>query len=291
MNTGAKVVLGLLAVGGITALVFMSGEQKANAAPGGPPVKPPIVPSPPGTTPIPPSGGVVVVPSGAPDFPPLTQPPIVAPPPSSNIPIPGGGSINPGTGTATIPGLGTVTVPPLPGAGAPSAAPGLPSLPIPVPAPTQVLPGLTITPGPAPAPSAPPQSAAEQPTTAPADTIATVSAMLAREQSPHWRIIPEPTLKAWQAARGLVADGDFGMGTALKMAQEIGTLPIIRGWPKGSYLGDGKLENYKASLVQIANSAPEPRRSQLMAASVREQGQGYGKTEKPIATLITLQDA
>ena len=71
--------------------------------------------------------------------------------------------------------------------------------------------------------------------------------MLAQEHSPHWRIAPEPALAAWQKARGLTADGMFGTGTAAKMAQEIGTLPIIRAWPKGSFLGDGKLEAYRAS--------------------------------------------
>ena len=154
------------------------------------------------------------------------------------------------------------------------------------PPPAPVLPTI---PGPPPAPAAPPASPPEVPSNAPADTVALVTKMLAQEQNPHWRIIPEPLLTAWQRARGLTADGDFGTGTALKLASEIGTLPIIRGWPKGSYLGDGKLSAYQASLQQLANAAPEPRASQLRAAAVRETGQGYGTPEKPIVHLITIQ--
>jgi len=145
-----------------------------------------------------------------------------------------------------------------------------------------------VTPGPALPPSAPPQSPAELPGSAPSDTLALVTSMLSTEHSPHWRVT-DPLLKPWQASRKRTADGAFGTGDALALAQEIGTIPIIRAWPKGSYPGDGKLDNYRASLQQIANSAPEPRASQLRASAARELGQGYGTPEKPIATLITIQ--
>lgn len=291
MTGTGKLVLGILALGGIGFFVFAAGEKKASASPGGgpPDVKPPVLPPVPGTLPIPPSGGIIIAPPAG--FPLPGVPPVVAPP-SGEIPIPGGGSVNPGQGTATLPGGVQVQLPP--GIPNPLGNGGGVTLPAP---PTSNVPGqitlppIVITPGTLPLPSgAPPNSPAEQPTTAPDDTIATVTAMLAQEHSPHWRVIPEPTLKQWQAKRGLAADGDFGTGTALRMAQEIGTLPIIRGWPRGSSLHDGHLDNYRASLVQIANSAPEPRRSQLMAATTREQGQGFGTPEKPIATLIQLQE-
>lgn len=331
MNQGAKVLLGGLALVGIGALVFASGEKNANAASGAPPAPPlpPVIPPLAGMPAIPPGGGIVMVPPvGPPLAPPTAPPPIIAPPsitPGANgsttintpfgpvtIPgngttfnLPGVGTVDPATGNVfgpngTIVGTfnrqtgvftpaanqqlpGTITLP----NGQTEGTGNLPSAPVP----TQTLPGLTITPGPAPTPAEPPASPAEQASTIPADTLTTVTAMLAQEHSPHWRVIPEPTLKTWQAARGLTADGDYGTGTALSMGKEVGTLPIIRGWPKGSYLGDGKLAAYQAALRTLAASAPEPRKSQLIAAAAREQGQGYGTPEKPIATLITLQDA
>ena len=151
---------------------------------------------------------------------------------------------------------------------------------------------MVVTPGPAPAPAAPPTSPAEDIQTASPDTIA------GGDYDARATAFPALAHRSRAGSRG-VAEGTrpdrgracLGRGTAAKMAQEIGTLPIIRAWPKGSYLGDGKLEAYRASLVQIANAAEEPRASQLMAATTREQGQGYGTPETPIATLITLQDA
>ncbi|HXJ69888.1 MAG TPA: hypothetical protein VNM39_13340 [Verrucomicrobiae bacterium] len=276
MNQGGKVVLGLLALGGIGAIVFASGKANAAPAPTPGPTPNPFPSLPPGTLPPFPSspssnsGG-----GGAP----------VIPAPGTSIPLPGGGSVP----VPSIPGVNTPSQPnqPLP------SLPTLPSIPglTPSAGPAQVpqAPVLPTVPGPAPAPNAPPASAPELPSTAPADTIDVVTGMLAQEQNPHWRIIPYAPLRAWQKARGLVADGDYGTGTALKMAEEIGTLPIIRGWPKGSTPHDGKLDNYRASLQQIANAAPEPRASQLRAAAVREAGQGYGTPETPIVHLITLQ--
>lgn len=274
MNQGGKVVLGLLALGGIGAILMSS--HSANAAP---------APSPnPGPSPLP-----------IPELPPIGQ---IIPPPGTPIPLPNGGTV----AMPSIPGVNTPSQPP-PGSNPislpPLFPPGVTPIPNPfaqppavvVAPPVQVIPGLVITPGPAPAPSAPPASPTEVPTSAPTDTVALVSKMLAQEHNPHWRIAPEATLVPWQKARGLVSDGMYGPGGALKMAAEIGTLPIIRAWPKGSYPGDGKLDAYRASLQQLANAAPEPRASQLRAAAAREQGQGYGTPETPIAHLITLQGA
>jgi hypothetical protein len=273
MNQGGKVLLGLLAIGGIGAIVFASG--KANAAEQPKPAPNPFPALPPGGLPSIPGFTPAASPAqngggGAP----------VIPAPGTQIPLPGGGSVP----VPSIPGVNTPSGQNLPLPSLPNLIPGL--TPAAGPSGAPVLPTI---PGPAPAPSAPPASPPEVPSTAPADTVAVVAKMLAQEQNPHWRIIPEPTLVAWQRARGLGADGDFGTGTALKMAEEIGTLPIIRGWPKGSTPHDGKLDNYRASLQQIANAAPEPRASQLRAAAAREAGQGYGTPETPIVHLITLQ--
>lgn len=272
MNQSGKIVLGLLALGGIGAIVFMSGQ--ANAAEPSPGAGPQPLPDP--------LNGLPDVPNPMlppPGSDPISLPPaLVIPPAGTQVPLPGGGSL---------------PVPSIPGINTPGTLPSLPSLPSipqpPVAPPPPIAPVLPTIPGPPPPVSAPPASPAEVVTSAPADTVSLVQKFLGQEANPHWRISPDADLKLWQSARKRSVDGNFGTGDALAMAQEIGTIPIIRAWPKGSYLGDGKLEAYRASLQQIANAAPEPRASQLRASAAREEGQGYGTPEKPILHLITLQ--
>lgn len=280
MTSGGKILLGLLAIGGISFAVFHSQDANASPLPPGP------QPPPPDPNPLPPPSSVI-------------------PPAGTPIPLPGGGSVP----TPSIPGVNTPPAPanplivPMPASTSPfpSLPQQQPAVTLPTQLPTQIqipnipgtpvqnLPPLVITPGPAAPPNSPPASPAEVLSSAPADTVAAVSSLLAQEANPHWRVVPNAALKAWQIARGLTGDGNLGTGTALKLAQEIGTIPIIRGWPKGSYPGDGKLDNYRASLQQLANAAPEPRASQLRASAARETGQGYGTPEKPILHLITIQ--
>lgn len=349
MNQGAKVMLGLLAFGGIAALVFASGEKNANAQSGAPPeVNPPLPVPPQGLPNLPPGQGTVIVPPipnipvlpGTEDPHPDEPPPLVIP--SGPITLPGGGTFNPGTGQATLPGAGTVQLPPLPSGtgtpppggttitipnpltgqplgtfnpatgnvfdatsgqvigtfnpltgvftptgGAPIQIPGfgsgggLPSVPV-----TQMPPMVITDPGPT-LPTAPAGDPANQPATASPDTIAVVKQLLSQEHSPHWRLMPDSTVLAWQKSRGLGADGKFGAGTAIRMAQEIGVLPIIRAWPKGTALESPNLKAYQAKLREIAATAEEPRRSQLLKAAQREAGQGYGTPEKPITQLIS----
>ncbi len=344
MNQGAKVMLGLLAFGGIAALVFASGEKKASAA-SAPPIFPPLVPQSPGLPPLHPTDGVIVVPP-LPEVPvapgqhepaPSAPAPVIAPapPPSASVPplspLPSVPSFIPtATGTGVIPGAPTTTTVSIPGVGTFDPATGNvfgPSgtivgtfnpltgvlkdgagnvIPIPAfgqsaapaPAPFPVTPIATLPLPSAPVPTSPGISlpnmvvtapGPEAPGTAPADTVAVVTTMLDQEHLPHWRIAA-PGLQQWQAARKLTPDGNFGPGTALALAAEMGTVPIIRAWPKGSFLGSKHLPAYQTALRQLAQSAPEPRKSQLMAAANREQGQGFGTPEKPIVTTITLHE-
>lgn len=287
MTSGGKILLGLLAIGGFSLAIFHSGQAHADSLPPRDPLNPdpnplplPGIPSlpglppqgqviPPAGTPIPlPGGGVVtvpVIPGG--NAPAQVPQPVIVPLPASTSPFPAVTLPPPGS-TVNIPGVGPVTVPN-------TTIPSLPSLPA------------AVTPGPALPPSAPPASAAELPGQAPADTLALVTSMLRTEQQPHWRV-SDPLLRAWQSARGHVADGQFGTGDALTLAQEIGTVPIIRGWPKGSNQSQA-VPAYRAALLKIAATAPEPRASQLRLSAAREQGQGYGTPERPIAQLITIQ--
>ena len=305
MNTAGKVVVGVLVLGGIGAAVLLSGPKTASAAPK-PPAPPPPPPTPAPGPPVAPStqpqdhdpqaGGVVVVQPtppapGAPEAPAGVVPPppgpVPAPAPGGTVvPLPGGGTatLPPGALPSVTPGANGGSVLNLPGGGQvplPGVTP--PAGAAPAPAPTQVLPGVTI-------PGTTPSSPSSTLPSAPADTIAVAQAMLDAEgPNTTWRSTPIPGLADWQRARGLTADSKFGPGSALRMAQEIGAIPIVRAWPAGSYPEGHWLPDYKASLQQIAQTKPEPHRSLLQAAAVRETGQGFGTPPKPILHTIGLE--
>ena len=112
--------------------------------------------------------------------------------------------------------------------------------------------------------------------------------MLAEEGTSKWKKV-DPMVMAWQSTRGLVSDGKYGPGTAKRMAEEIGTLPLVRYWPRGS-LPQTALAPYKAELIKIAMTAEEPRKSQLMASAEREQGQGFGTAPKPVSQVVVLEE-
>jgi hypothetical protein len=295
-NTGLAVAIGAaIAVGAVVA--FASGK-KAAAAPDddddddddddAPPALPdaapvsPVVPSgvtPLGTPPFVPPGLITVsnpsptTPGVGPAIPepPVAPTPVQPTPPVVQLPddddeqqvptvVPLPGITIPGT--VPLPGGAVVTVPPIPGITAPAPA--------------------------VPAPPAPPVVAVEQPSAVPSDTAALVALMLADEATPGWKR-KYPELGAWQAARGRTVDQMFGPGDAVAMAQEIGTLPIIRYWPRGS-LPQTALQPYRSQLAAIAATAPEPRRAQLLMTSAREQGQGFAgpASTAPIATRLNL---
>lgn len=148
------------------------------------------------------------------------------------------------------------------------------------PTPPEVLPPQTP-------PIPPPVEPPEQPVDIPADTVEVLRVMLSAEATPNWKR-REPLLGVWQKTRGLTDDQRFGPGTALRMAQETGLLPVIRFWPRGAIKEQGAVEEYQAALLQVAASKPEPHRAQLQAAANREQGQGFGRAQTPITPLISI---
>lgn len=295
MNTAGKVVIGLLVVGGIGAAVLLSSPATAHASPKPLPPPPPVPPTPgPPLVPAgqpqdhdpgPGAGGVIVAP---PSSAPAGTPIGVVPPPAGaipgatpgggvSLPLPGGGTVTvpPGTlpNVTTGPGGGTVLT--LPGGGQVPLSPGLPGVPS-APGGSVSLPPLVVT-------------ATGEPT-APGDTIQVAQAMLAAERNgTSWRSTAIPGLADWQRARGLTPDGMAGTGTMLRMAQEIGAIPIVRAWPKGSTIGGHWLPDYKASLQQIANSKTGLHADLLRASAAREEGQGFGTPPKLISTLLTLE--
>lgn len=141
-----------------------------------------------------------------------------------------------------------------------------------------------------PVPARPPAATAEEPVTVPQDTATMVQRLLSQEAGPNWKT-RDPVVKAWQASRGLVADGEFGVKSALRTADEIGVIPLIRFWPKGSYPEGKWITDYQAALITKANASPEPKRSQLLASADREKGQGFGRNPAAQQKVVTLTPA
>ncbi len=201
-----------------------------------------------------------------------TQAPIVLPSPSSAPPGP------------SVPPL-TVPLPPIMPQSAPvvPVPPFVPQAPPPAgsapPAPPQALPAAPVL-APSPLPSVPtPPAAAQTPppgaTNVSADTALMVNTLLEREASRGWNAA-DPTVQAWQKKRGLKLDGLFGPKTALTVAHEFGTVPIIRVWPAGSQKAKA-LQDYRAALIELANSTTDATHAQQLRVSAqREQGQGFG---------------
>lgn len=117
-------------------------------------------------------------------------------------------------------------------------------------------------------------------------TAAMLKDLLTAEQQPGWKRKYQ-SVKDWQRARKLKVDGMFGKVSALTLAQEVGTIPLIRYWAKGDQPNTA-VEAYRDALEAIAANAAEPRHAQLLQAAQREQGQGFAANPGPPASLITV---
>lgn len=128
----------------------------------------------------------------------------------------------------------------------------------------------------------------QPPDQVPADTAALVAYLLDREKDRNWKS-KEPRVKAWQSTHELKPDGMYGPQTALAVAEESGTVPIVRYWAAGSQKHDA-LPDYEAELYAMAELADEAghtsRAAQLRASAQRETGQGYGTA--PPEDLVDL---
>ena len=96
-----------------------------------------------------------------------------------------------------------------------------------------------------------------------------------------------PCSKNWLTKRSLLGDGKFGQKSATMLAGETGLLPIIRYWPTNA-IKSTAVPAFQKSLLALAQTAEEPRRTQLVAAAQRETGQGFGSKQSPISPLIAL---
>jgi hypothetical protein len=119
-----------------------------------------------------------------------------------------------------------------------------------------------------------------------------VAELLEAEKHAGWNRI-EPSVQAWQKARPpMKIDGRFGPATALLVAQEFGTVPLVRYWPAGSQK-DSALNSYRASLIELATHTTDPvRAQQLRLSSQREQALAFSNKGPlpavPAASQVSL---
>lgn len=222
----------------------------------------------------------VIIPPIIPGPPVVPRVPVLSPAPAPpiNLPIPP-------PPVVVVPPIGSIPTPPVVVTPAPVRPP-----PVFVPTPT-VPPRVPVSrPAPSPPPSAnlPPEGTISDldPVTA-----AMLEVLLEREKRADWKQ-KEQVVKDWQKARRRTQDMMFGPGDAKALALETGLLPIVRFWPRGSLIETGALDKFRDELEAIAANAEEPRRTELLAAIDREQGQGFDDSDQaPIRPLIILEDA
>lgn len=204
-------------------------------------------------------------------------------PATGNVFGPGGliiGTFNPATGIFTASTGQQIQIPGFPSGGGLTPLPSVPVVP-PAPPPPQPAQQQQQQPNVAPAP-------APSPTPVKSDTAVMVATLLAAEGAPGWNA-KDPSVSAWQSARPpLVVDGEFGPKSALTVAQEFGTVPLIRYWPKGSQKASA-LQAYKTALLQLANASTDPvRAQQLRLSAARENAQAFS-TKGPLPALPSDQ--
>jgi hypothetical protein len=180
-----------------------------------------------------------------------------------------------------------------PAAAAPQVAvprPPTPTLPDPKPKAKPKPQAQPATPAPIPMPASPAVSPSvtpisEQETEAEADpngTIALARALLAEEQRSDWKRV-SAAVESWQRTVGLAKpDGKFGPGSALRMAQEVGVMPLVRYWSTGGKTLAQQLQAYRVGLydeARIKKTAGNPTHAAaLVSSAAREKGQGWPKS-------------
>lgn len=137
-------------------------------------------------------------------------------------------------------------------------------------------------------PGAPPPLASEEttPDLDPNGTVTLARLLLEAEGKNKWKSAFQPQVKAWQARVGLTSDGKFGVGSSMKMADEVGVLPLVRywsGWDKGAEV-QKHTDNLRAKGAELKmNPDKRVHGIALQASANREKGQGWPAPSKTIA--------
>jgi hypothetical protein len=120
----------------------------------------------------------------------------------------------------------------------------------------------------------------------PKGTIALARVLLDEQTRKGWKYVSDP-VRQWQQKVGLTADGKFGPGSALRMAQEVAIMPWVRYWPTGSASKSSAVNDYRGRLKSFALSIEKKDPTHALAlyrAADQETGQGWPAT--PVAAPL-----
>ncbi len=121
----------------------------------------------------------------------------------------------------------------------------------------------------------------------PDGTVALARTLLARETLPSWKDDMQEDVKEWQKGVGIEDDGKFGLGSIGRMAEEVGILPLVRYWPKGTTSKKDAEQRYDSVIAKaiIAARADLPDSQAqidgLTASMNREVAVSYGVSNPP----------
>lgn len=122
----------------------------------------------------------------------------------------------------------------------------------------------------------------------PNGTVKLAKNLLARETLPHWKTDMQDVVANWQSKVGLKDDGQYGIKSAAKMALEVGFLPLVRYWPKGTTSKKEGERSYDAAIekaiTEVAKSLPDSQTQidALNASMRREVAVSFGTNNPPI---------
>lgn len=128
----------------------------------------------------------------------------------------------------------------------------------------------------------------------PHGSVGLARVLLTRETLPGWKTDLQDDVREWQAAVGLTPDGRFGVESALRMAEDVGVLPLVRfftqgkHWDKWSALdGPHGLRTRLRELITRLEKDPEnvAHVAALRASLTRDQAQGLESNPAPVPTL------
>ncbi|UCC72323.1 MAG: hypothetical protein JSV86_18445 [Gemmatimonadota bacterium] len=145
----------------------------------------------------------------------------------------------------------------------------------------------------APPPEVPPPLAEEevQPPADPNGTIALARTMINRESTSGWKTALQPQIQSWQSRVGLTPDGKFGPKSLLRMGREVGILPRVRYFPRGSPSKEIAVKRVRRDLFTLAANLDEAGKKEH-AAAIRlsaEQEKGQGWPTRPKAEPVTVR--